>query len=268
MNSLEKLHGKKKALKMAGAKVSGLSTFMEEKPAMAKNRSITIQKDQLIDSLTPSESFEVIVEKIARLNASRRKSVENALIGTGSKKVIRNYNLDQLNAEVQNRLAENTPQGQEFRNIMTMLVVDTYGNKLVNDGFFRNGMEEEKAGADDSLLGPPSGAIVTGGMVEIDEPDYNYTETSDGGASKDKQTDWGSILSGGAQVIDSVGGVIGLFTGGSQSTEDSNVFTQTNFSNDDNPPPPPKVPTWVWVVLGLVVVGVVLVLVFRNRGNK
>jgi hypothetical protein len=264
MNSLEKLHGKKKALKMAGMKVPGLSTFMEEKPAMAKNRSITIQKDQLIDSLTPSESFEVIVEKIAKVNANRRKSVENALIGTGSKKVIRNYNLDQLNAEVHNRLTENTPQGQEFRNIMTMLVVNSYGNKLVNDGFFRNGLEEEKAGAD--LLPPPrpeGGGIIVGPVVDIDEPDYNYTETTDGGASKDKQTDWGSILSGGAQVIDSVGGVIGLFTGGSQSTEDSNVFTQTNYSNDQ--PPKKGGKTWIWVVLGLVVVSVVLVLVLRRR---
>jgi hypothetical protein len=224
VSSLAKVQGKQMAEQLAVEPVRPMTVIGDQRPS--KNvRSVVIAKDQILNKLSPTESFEVVVEKIAKVIKNNRIEVENALIATGSPKMVRTLGRKRFNSKVQNKLAERSESGQAFRNYMTVLVGTLYGTSLVNDGFFRS-ETEEKSGS----TGIMPGAYATQNMFQqsaMGNSPIGLTATNDGGVESSGQ-DWGSILQGSAQVINSLGGVIGLFTGGNQSTSEENVFNQYN----------------------------------------
>jgi hypothetical protein len=145
-----------------------------------------------------------------------------------------------------------------------------YGNKLNTDGFFRNG-QEGKAGAGGIYENPWTSSAPEYGLPTST---FNWQPSSSAGTTTGTSTglqatadggatqtgggqDWGSILSGSANVISSIGGVIGLFTGGNSANQNgTSVFDQ--YSDDGTPPPPPPKKSKVGLIVLLVVVAVVI----------
>jgi hypothetical protein len=275
---------------IAGLKVKNRMSLAGEKSP--HRRSIVIQKDRVLNDVNVEESFETIVEKIAGVIANNRVEVENALIATGSPRKVRLYNRKALNAEVQNRLVGTGKNSQAFRQYMTVLVGSMYGRSLKNDGFFRTGLEskaikqgvaqeafsskvdnslEDKYGAgDNDELEPSTTFLPTRPATVIDSSVSDLSESStilpfiptqDGGVKKTMgDQDWGSILQGSADVISSVGGVIGLFTGGNQSGNESvlDQYNDDKYQEEDKKYKQGGMSMLWKVIIGLVVVAVIV----------
>lgn len=188
-------------------------------------RSVVIERNK-INTLSPEESFEVITEKIAKVITNNREEVENALIKTGCNKNCRKFDPIKFNATVQNKLVEDSPEGEEFRNYMTLLVARMYGSRLTNTGFFRSSINESKVG-DNGEIVPEIPDLSTLPVEDREVEVENITglqKTADGGVEDKDPKDWGSILAGSAQLVNSIGGVIGMFTGGQTATTGSSVL--------------------------------------------
>lgn len=288
LSSLRKVTGLSPK-EIAGLKVKNSMSIAGEKTP--HRRSIVVEKDRFMQGADTEEAFEIIVDKIAKVTDNNRVEVENALIVTGSPKGVRGMNRKRLNAEIQNRLVENSPNGMAFRQYMTALVGGMYGRSLVNDGFFRSSApaREKKAsstGLNATLGNPFAYTGYTDGIpntnligsnvstplensAQSGNNILNLKETEDGGVEKtSSDQDWGSILQGSAQVITSIGGVIGLFTGGSTATAGNTTFDQ--YSEEEFYDEDKKKRGGLWLaILGLVVVGVVIFLIikYRKRDN-
>jgi len=274
---------------IAGLKVeSEMSLTGEETP---HRKSIVVEKDRFLQGANTEQAFEIIVEKIAKVTDARREEVENALIVTGSPIAVRGWNRAKLNAEIQNRLVDVSPQGMAFRQMMTALVGALYGKALVNDGFFRTktptrelkAMSVGGGSTPEEMLGNPfantgytSGIPNTTLTPSTSTPPITntgsgsnilpYQKNSSGGVDQTKtETDWGGILSGSAQVITSIGGVIGLFTGGNQTQEGASQFDY--YSEDDEIKGNDK-KGWKWLIVGLFIVGIVVAMYFMFRKKK
>jgi len=257
-------------------------------------RSVSIQKDRILEAYSPEESFEIVVEKIANLIDRSRKDLENALIASGAPKTVRQLDRKKFNAAVQNKLSENNAQGDTFRKYMTLLVTHNYGKSLVNDGFFRKPMPANGKTAGKEVVEKyrNNDRLSANGMTSYEALQFymqnapgsqseqgnsevtGLKETPDGGVKQTKKdTDWGSILSGSAQVINSVGGVIGLFTNGNQSTWDSNVFNtysqfdyqqqQMDFERERR-----RKVTWLVVGIMLVAIAIATVVYFVRKAKS
>ena len=107
-------------------------------------RSIVIEKNRLQGGVGMEKSFEIVTKKIAKVITNRREEVENALIVTGSPISVRKYNRKKLNAAVQNRLVDTSKDGIAFRQYMTFLVGETYGNALLMAFFEQNQNQKTK----------------------------------------------------------------------------------------------------------------------------
>ncbi len=209
----------------------GMSTVGEMPVKTINNRTILIERDAMIDQYSPEEAFEAIVDKIADITTHNREEIENILIATGSARKVRKMKRRSLNAEIQNRLVEDTVDGKRFRGFLTAMIAHLYGRNLVEDGFFRV-RGENKAGSHGGFhygtdTDLPTGTISTGSSYTGSATDKitPYEKTDDGGVKQTKsEKDWGSIFSGSAQLINSVGGLLGLFTGGKTGTGDNNIF--------------------------------------------
>jgi len=304
-NSLQTIHPGKSIESVLGRTPANV---MDQAGENFPRKSIRIRKDELQSALSPKAQFEAIVSAIANVARTSRHQVENALIATGSTKAVRRMKPKRLNSEIQNRLVQSDAKGEEFRNYMTLLVVDQYGGSLMNDSFFRKPGENQVGS--NGLVNPwsnqsggwPSGVgLQTGtnpwsnqsggwpsgvGLQTGTNPGgflsgqtgstasgsvTGLEATPNGGVNKTNNSqDWGSILSGSAQVINSVGGVIGLFTGGNQGTENNNVFDES--SSETPPPPPPPKPPRVGLIVGLVIgavaIGVLVWYLTKNKDKK
>ena len=202
----------------------GMSTVGEKIADSSNNRTILIERDQIMDQFTPEESFEAIVDKIAILGTTRKEEVENVLIATGSPKAIRSMSRKNFNAELQNRLTDNSEQGDKLRTFISVMIANDFGKFLVEDGFFtvRN---EPKAGASDIGTLPTLPVTNVDTTVPLGGTIMPFVQTPDGGVKPTKsEKDWGSIFSGSAQILNSVGGILGLFVGGNQGTGNQNIF--------------------------------------------
>jgi hypothetical protein len=203
-------------------------------------RSVVVATDAPIErvnilDVSEQEAKKIVLDKIRKVIATRRNDVENALIATGSPQAVRTLNADEFNAAVMNRLSELGARGDAFRNDITKLVVAYYGHELNADGFFVVG--------------------AYGRVGQDGEDDEN------GGSGENV----GEILQGSAAVLDSVGGIIGLFAGQNQQNAANNDLsgqagTQT---------PPPKKAPWAAIIIGLVVVGAVVgLIIYFNKKKK
>jgi len=272
-NSLERVTGLT-AQEVSGMKAGAMQMGGEKIPN--RSRTVVVQKDRLSLSHDTATSFEVMVKYIAKAIKDRREEVENALIVTGAPVSVRNLNPSRFNAYVENQLTRRDSNGQAFRQLMTALVSGLYGRQLDNDKFFK--MAESKASAigDDELSSETNNIIALQPLplqpIEQTKKDQNilpYAKNSTGGVDQTKSDkDWGGILSGSAQVITAVGGVLGLFTGGNQVSEGQSNFDQYNQQNGGMPPVKEK-KSWIWVVVALVVVGVAIALIvkFGKKNN-
>ena len=284
-NSLQTIHPGKSIESVLGRTPANV---MDQAGENFPRKSIRIRKDELQSALSPKAQFEAIVSAIANVARTSRHQVENALIATGSTKAVRRMKPKRLNSEIQNRLVQSDAKGEEFRNYMTLLVVDQYGGSLMNDSFFRKPGENQVGS--NGLVNPwsnqsggwPSGVglqtgtnpggFLSGQTGSTASGSVTGLEaTPNGGVNKTNNSqDWGSILSGSAQVINSVGGVIGLFTGGNQGTENNNVFDES--SSETPPPPPPPKPPRVGLIVGLVIgavaIGVLVWYLTKNKDKK
>ena len=267
--------------KLVGIKINNSMSDIGQKASATNRRRIVIERDRLLNTVPPEQAFEIVVEKIARVNVEKRNEVENALIVTGSPISTRGVSQKRLNKMVQNRLTQNDNNGQAFRQYMTVLVGALYGKSLMNDGFFRtptptrSDMSETKFGNDAIIMNPrPATEIDTGVSVDNILP---HTETADGGVKRTKsEQDWGSILSGSADVIGSIGNVLGLFTGGSPATNTS-VFDDYSGGSvivptvsDDIEKRQKAKRKMLWTIIGLVlVVGTIITIavVSKRRNN-
>jgi hypothetical protein len=270
IGSLAKLHPQKKIDAILGTKTNNL---MEMAGEDIPRKSISIRKEAMA-GLSPQEQFEMIVDMIGVIARTNRHEVENALIVTGSPKAVRKYGKGRYYATIQNRLTQDDAKGKEFRDYMTLLVADRFGKALEQDSFFKRGGEQRvgTTGYTDYLTNPWSSNQYGYGSMTLDSGTGgvgsgagNVTgtqATADGGATQtNNQQDWGGILSGSAQVINSIGGVIGLFTGGNQGTTNTNVFGvkdpgESTGGTTYTPPPAPKNRTGLIIAL---VVGAVLI---------
>jgi len=213
----------------------------------ARNRTILIEKETLMGDTSPSVAFEGMVEKIALITTNRRPGIENLLIVTGSPKDVRKMSRKALNAEIQTRLVSRTTHGDDFRKYISVIIAHDFGKSIMKNGFSAS-MPEKKAGAvgnpltgnpfgttNTSLYTPTSSYTPTGYTPTSLPPVTPFESTPDGDVESAKNTqNWGSILSGSAQVINSVGGIIGLFSGGAPGSNNNNVFngySQDNLMN-------------------------------------
>jgi hypothetical protein len=192
-----------------------------------------------------ADAKKVVVDKLRKVINVHRKDVENSLIATGSPKAVRGLGYKEFNAAVMNRLAEPGKNGDEFRDDITKLIVVYHGNELTADGFFHTstvgsnfGFTEEQIQAlNDMAAAQEQGGAVTGKQ-----------ETSSGDVTTQPKQDVGQILTGSAAVLDSVGGIIGLFTGTQPQTPQNNTLNTGMFPP---PPPPQKRFPWTAVIIGL-----------------
>jgi hypothetical protein len=184
--------------------------------------------------VSEQEAKKIVLDKIRKVIATRRNDVENALIATGSPQAVRTLNADEFNAAVMNRLSELGARGDAFRNDMTKLVVAYYGHELNADGFFVVG--------------------AYGRVGQDGEDDEN------GGSGENV----GEILQGSAAVLDSVGGIIGLFAGQNQQNAANNDLSgQTTVVVQEKKTP------WAAIIIGLVVVGAVVgLIIYFNKKKK
>ena len=219
---------------IAGIKVNHPMQLAD--PQVKSNRRVVIQKDRLDLSHDVERSFEIMVNYIAKVIRTNREEVENALIATGSPKGVRHASLGNLNAMVQNRLTQKDRNGDAFRQYMSALVTAMYGKKLQSDKFFRiqedfanSTGQSELSSSTENILSLPTLPATTIDVSETESTILPYQRSGDDGVEQNKsEQDWGSILSGGAQVITAVGGVIGLFTGGQQTQAGGSAFDQYN----------------------------------------
>jgi len=284
ISAFEQITGKKDApLNRTG--LSELAT-----PDVLSAPSIIIEKDRTISDTSSANSFQSIVDAIAKVTTIKRNEVENALIVTGSPKSVRTMSRKSLNKAIQNRLVEDTANGQKFRMYMSELVATLYGTQLTSDGFYRS----------ESQTRTPKESSV-GGSADTDNPflytNYNYDlpttdftgytnstvltnieETDNGGAVETKPpTDWGGILSGSASVINSIGNVIGLFVGGNSTSQTGGIsifdgaggtLTPDEIRRqEEQKEKTRKRRNLLMIVGGLVVVGVVVGIILYSR-NK
>lgn len=294
-NSLKAIHRGKSIESVLGRTPANV---MDQAGENFPRKSIRIRKDELQSALSPEKQFEAIVIAIANVARTSRHQVENALIATGSTKAVRRMKPKRLNAEIQNRLVQSDAKGEEFRNYMTLLVVDQYGGSLINDSFFRKAGENQvgsnggwpsyvglqtgtnpwsnQSGGWPSNVGLQTGTdpggFLSGQTGSTTQGSVTGLQaTSDGGVNKTNNSqDWGSILSGSAQVIHSVGGVIGLFTGGNQGTQNNNVFDQYQ-PNQNMPDPEPKrkrTGLIIGLVVGAVAIGVLIWYFTKDKDKK
>jgi hypothetical protein len=286
-SALQRVLGMSEA-EVAGIKVANpMSTTGEDTP---HRKSIVVEKDRFLQGASAEEAFEQIVEKIARVTDNRREEVENALIVTGSPIAVRKMNRRALNALIQNRLSDPSKKGMAFRQLMTALVGAMYGSSLMNDGFFRTETpaREKKFGAGlvyeetnplahtgytDGI--PNTSLIQTDFSSELEKSREQdnilpYAKNNQGGVDQTKsEQDWGNILQGSASVISSIGGIIGLFTGGQQVGEGGSEFDYYGSgSGGDGDDDEKKGKGWQYLVIGLVVIGVIVGLYFMFRDKK
>jgi len=240
-------------------------------PGSTNKRSVVIERNR-INSLTPADSFELITNLIAKTIDFNREEVENALIKTGCPKRCRLYNRKKFNATVQNKLVDPSPEGEEFRNYMTLLVSQMYGKRLANKGFFRSNLSEQKVGNNSDIV--PETVDFTLSSEELPsvtgENITGLQKTADGGVTETEPKDWGSILSGSAQLVNSIGGVIGMFTGGQQASTGSSVLDNysTNFDQQLKDEEEKNKRTRNIIIVGLVVVAVVVGVIIYMRRKK
>lgn len=227
---------------IAGIKVTHPMALAGEKQ-VDPSRRVVIQKDRLALAHDVEKSFEILTRYMAKAIRNNREEVENALIATGSPVSVRNVSLGRLNALVQNRLVQRDKNGKSFRQLMTALVASMYGRKLSADRFFRmpesmmgsNGETDELSSETDNMITLPPEPVSELETLTLEESTIlPFARKSDGGVEKNKSDqDWGAILSGGAQVITAIGGVVGLFTGGQQANAEDNVFNTYNGGDFD-----------------------------------
>lgn len=224
LSSLRKVIGRSHPDVNAVQVKTDMAIVGERSTKRGDNRTVVIERDAFLDPFTPEEAFESIVEKISRVTSGRRQEVENILIATGSKKSVRKMSRTQLNSEIQNRLVDPTEKGEKFRTFLSVMVANDYGKSLMNDGFFRLA-GEAKASSNGQVQDPYYDKESGQWIFDQGEESTPFTATPDGGIKQTKNPQqWGSVLSGSAQVINSVGGIIGLFTGGAQGMPNNNVF--------------------------------------------
>ena len=236
-------------------------------------RSVVIERNK-INTLSPEESFEVITEKIANVITNNREEVENALIKTGCNKNCRKFDPIRFNATVQNKLVEDSAEGEEFRNYMTLLVARMYGSRLTNTGFFRSSVNESKVG-DNGEIVPEIPDLSTLPVEDREVEVENITglqKTADGGVEDKDPKDWGSILSGSAQLVNSIGGVIGMFTGGQTATTGNSVLDNytpsSSLSQQDLLEEQNKKRTRNMLIIGVVLVAVVVTIIVVLKRKK
>jgi hypothetical protein len=291
-SALQRVLGMSEA-EVAGIKVANpMSTTGEDTP---HRKSIVVEKDRFLQGASAEEAFEQIVEKIARVTDNRREEVENALIVTGSPIAVRKMNRRALNALIQNRLSDPSKKGMAFRQLMTALVGAMYGRSLMNDGFFRTETPPREkmygigggGSTPEDMLGNPftmtgyTDGVANTSLIQTDflseleksrEQDniLPYAKNNQGGVDQTKsEQDWGNILQGSASVISSIGGIIGLFTGGQQVGEGGSEFDYYGSgSGGDGDDDEKKGKGWQYLVIGLVVIGVIVGLYFMFRDKK
>jgi hypothetical protein len=223
------------------------------------NRTVIVEQDNTnILGVSPIAAKKIVAGKIQLLNVTRRKDVENSLISTGSPKSVRSLNPTDFNNVVMNRLSQVGPAGDEFRSDITKLITVFYGKELTSDGFFN--------------IAPSNRIGQTGEFDKIDEiiqtgSVTGKTETADGGVKDDKEgkggQNVGEILSGSAAVLDSLGGIIGLFTGSQPQGEV--VVVDNGAGADDRTKS--KTP-WGAIIIGLVVVGAIIGAIVYFRRSR
>jgi hypothetical protein len=279
-NSLERVTGLT-VEQVAGRKAGSMQQGGESYPP--SSRTVVVQKDRLALTHDTAQSFEMIVKYIALAIKNRRQEVENALISTGSPKSVRNANPRRFNAIVQNRLMQKNEKGEAFRQLMSALVSGMYGRQLDNDKFFRivepkssatgqyDILEAEYSAQTENIISLPTIPLST---IETrkDEPEIlPLRKTKDGGVERNMDgEDWGNVLSGSAQVITAIGGVIGLFTGGQQTAEGDSAFDDYNldqYGNGDNDNQKSG-KGWIWGIVILVVIGVSIALIMKFGKGK
>ena len=233
-------------------------------------KSVIVQtntKRENILNVSEAEAKQVMLDKIRNVIALRRKEVENALISSGSPKAVRSLGYKAFNSAVMNRLSAPGVAGDDFRSDITKLVTVLFGGTLAADGFFRtkNNKNQRASFMGSNMFLSPDTAE---GIISANENILDKKETASGGVEKSNSGEnVGSILSGSAQVIDSVGGIIGLFTGGSSQTANNNSL---NTSGDNNlelrdESKGSKLP---WIIGGLVVVAAIVGVVIYMKKKK
>ena len=287
-NSLERVTGMSSE-QFSGIKAGSMQQGGEDMPS--SNRTVVVEKDRFILNHDTAQSFELVTKYIAKAIANNREEVENALIVTGSPKSVRKLKIKQFNAIVENKLTRTDKDGQVFRQLMTALLSGMYSRQLNKDQFFRlDGEEKSGAFGSWSMLDE-----TTSNMSELNSSTDNvmtlpflpiqpiesttssnnilpYQQTPSGDVEQTKSdTDWGGILSGSAQVIGAIGGVLSLFSGGAQVRDGgSNLdqYNNNNNNNNNNNDDTTKSKKWIWIVVGLVVVGVVIALAVKMSKKK
>ncbi len=227
-------------------------------------KSVIVESQpQNIAGVPDQQAQSVVIDKLRKLIVKRRKDVSNSLIATGSPKQVRELSSKEFNAAVMNRLSETGKQGDEFRNDITKLIVINFGSELSADGFFHT----TKVGSNFGLT--YQDLQILEGLSSSQEDSGSVTgkeESSDGGVTTRNGENVGEILTGSAAVLDSVSGIINLFTGGGTQTSANNTL------NTGNPVPtlqPTKPFPWLSVIIGLVVVGgVVGMIVYFKKKKK
>jgi hypothetical protein len=290
-NSLERVTGMSSE-QVSGIKAGAMQQGGEDMPS--SNRTVVVHKDRFSSTHDTAESFEIVTHYIAKAIADNREEVENALIVTGYPANVRKLTGKQFNAVVENQLTRKDDNGTAFRQLITALVGGMYGRELNKDNFFRL-QGEDKAGfsfSDSFLsqetmdnfseLSSETDNIISMPTLPVQPIENNYAKTGTvlpyskndtGGVDQTQSSqDWGGILSGSAQVIGALGGVIGLFTGGNQVRPNESNFDQYNENNnggnnnyDDKPD---KSKGWLWAIVGLVVVGVIIALIVKFGKKK
>lgn len=255
-NSLEKVIGKTKVARLYGTvPANTLDQAGEDYPV----KRISIKREQM-SAPSLSDQFEDIVQKISIVLNRYPDLVIDALIKTGSPVEVSNYSDKRLNKEVQNRLVSQSTNGRKFRTLMTHLLAKKMGESFKNDSFFRKD-PELKVGVSG---GTPVWSDEAGSWVFDENPNTINTEevksdpNINNGQSNPSGNNWGEILQGSASLVDSIGGVIGMFQGGNQGTENDNVFNPYTPENGYSNNPTPRKKRNTGLIVGLIVGAVIL----------
>jgi len=275
-SSLSKLHKKSTIASLFGTTPENT---MDQTGEDLPQRAISIKREQMSAPDLESQ-FENVVRKLSKAKNQYRSLVVDALIKTGSPKNVGQFNSNKLNKEIQNRLVSNSVNGRKFRTAMAYLLADKYKESFKNDSFFRTD-SEPKVKVGGGLENPWTSnnwqsQFNYESSIDIEElgNDSNFnqtTSTENESGNTGSGQNWGSILQGGAQLVNSIGGILGMFQGGNQATQDENVMNQYDQGSNNYKPDEEKgknrTGLIVAIVIGAIVIGGLIYWVTRSKGK-